>query len=74
MATLDRSRHYGHVFNDDFGRMYEQDGKFFIGDGSEWQDPSAAPKAAAPKRGKAQAEAEAAPSDDQLAAQLGASA
>lgn len=49
---LDRSRDYGTIQGDDQGRMFEQDGAYFTGDGSEWSAPSEPKKAG---KGKAAA-------------------
>lgn len=37
--TLDRTRDFGIIQGDDQGRMFEQDGTFFAGDGAEWTEP-----------------------------------
>lgn len=77
MATsLDRTKPFGTIFGDEAGRMYEQDGAYFLGDGSPWQAPEAAAgDVAAPKAGGKKGKADAAPEspadDSQLAAQLG---
>lgn len=81
VKKLDKSKPHGHIFGDDQGRIYEQDGAFFNGDGTPWRDPAkkegAAERAA---REKAEAEAAAAEAerlkaeggaDDQLSKQLG---
>jgi hypothetical protein len=78
-ATFDRSRPYGSVFGDLEGRMYEQDGQFFRGDGSLWTPPATAdavdaPAAkATPKASAKKAAADPAPAtvDAQLDAQMG---
>lgn len=80
MATFDRTQPYGQIANDEFGRCYEQNGAFFLGNGDEWRQEDTA----VAKRGKAKAApvddpapvADPAPSpvDEQLAAQLGESA
>lgn len=72
-SQLDRSREFGTIYGDDKGRVYEQDGRYFLGTGELWVDGDGAP---APKtRAKPVAEA-AKPADpgvdDQLNAQLGA--
>lgn len=71
---LDRSRDFGIIQGDSEGRMFEQDGVYFLGDGSEWSAPAESKKAG---KGKAAAPAPE-PVDDgataavmnQLAAQL----
>jgi hypothetical protein len=79
MAKLDTTRNYATIFNDDQGRAFQQDGKFFGANGAEWIDPAAAAPAAPvaapakPPKGKAH-KVEPAPVDDQLAAQLGGAA
>jgi hypothetical protein len=32
--TLDRQRPFGEIFGDSLGRRYEQDGEYFLGDGT----------------------------------------
>jgi hypothetical protein len=57
---LDRSKPFGLVYGAVDGKSYEQDGRFFWADGSEWTPPApagevqVAPPAApeAPKRGR----------------------
>jgi hypothetical protein len=69
---LDRSRDHASVYGDDQGRMWEQDGKHFNGDGSPWRDPSgrkAAPAAAPAPAAEAAALGSTA-ADDQLSQQL----
>jgi hypothetical protein len=70
---LDRSRDFGTIVGDDQGRRFEQDGVFFLGDGSEWTDPAGVKKDK-PAPAKAKAAPVAAPVspavDDQLTAQL----
>lgn len=82
MSTkLDRSKPYGAIHGEAQGRRYEQDGRYFCADGSQWRDPSAKESAAErAAREKAEAEAELAAKakaaeegeDDQLSKQLGA--
>lgn len=79
MTTLDRSRPFGTIFGDDAGRMFEQDGQYFRGDGSRWSDPAApapvADKPATPaKKAGTKPAAPVADVDAQLAAQLGGAA
>lgn len=68
MATkLDRKREFAQVCGDDQGRVYEQDGKYFVASGDLWVDPKGKkiePPAATPAPTPA-------PSDDQLSKQLG---
>lgn len=79
MAGLDRSRPYAAVIGDDQGRMFEQGGQYFRGDGSPWEPsgasaPAAAKAAPASKRAKVEEAPAPAGADDQLAAQLGGAA
>lgn len=37
---LDKSKPYGHIVNDSEGRVFEQDGRYFTGEGKPWRDPS----------------------------------
>lgn len=86
MSTLklDRAKPHAQIFGDIEGRHYEQDNRYFRGDGSLWVDPNAPKKqeskAEAAAREKAEAEAEAARLEaekkaagegDQLSQQLG---
>lgn len=80
MAQLDRSRPFGTIFNDDEGRFFEQDGKFFGVRGEPWVPPAGEEEVAAPapvKAHKPKAHKAAAPVpapsavDAQLDAQLG---
>lgn len=41
MAQLDRLRDFGVIMGDDQGRMFEQDGNYFTGDGEQWAEPAA---------------------------------
>lgn len=74
---LDKSKPFATVFNDELGRAFEQDGRFFIGSGALWVDsaggaveaPPAAPKVAKAKAAAA-VKAKATPEDEQLAAQM----
>lgn len=52
---LDRSRDFGTIQGDDQGRMFEQDGAFFTGDGSAWAEPAAAAESKKAGKGKAAA-------------------
>lgn len=73
-TTFDRKKPFGTIYNDDQGRMYEQDGNFFRGDGSLWTDPEAAdaPKPATGKKTASKPAAGESPAaDDQINAQLG---
>lgn len=85
MAGLDRSKPFATVFGDDQGRIYEQGGQYFRGDGSLWTDAApakgeaAAAKAPASKRAAIKPEpavpaTPAGEQDAQLAAQLGGAA
>ncbi|MGZ8317504.1 MAG: hypothetical protein ACXWVD_00245 [Telluria sp.] len=80
MAGLDRSKPFATVFGDEHGRIYEQDGHYYRGDGSLWQEgtpkaEAAAAKAPASKRAAVKpAEPAASEQDAQLAAQLGGAA
>lgn len=75
---LDRSRDFGTIQGDDQGRMFEQDGVFFCGDGSAWAEPVAAAEPKKTGKGKATAAPAADSVDDgavageldQVAAQL----
>jgi hypothetical protein len=76
--TLNRARPFGTISGDEFGRMYEQDHQFFMGDGSLWSEPERAPvpellpdEAPKPAPKKAKAAAEPLAQDAQLDAQLG---
>lgn len=67
MATLNRSKPFAHVFYDELGRFFEQDGCYFTASGEEWTDPAGSE----PKPAKlAKAKAADAPADDQVAAQM----
>ena len=41
MAQFDKNKPYGEISGDFTGKKYEQDGKIFCADGSEWVDPKA---------------------------------
>lgn len=72
-AKLDRSKPFGTISGDVKGRHFEQDGKFFAADGTQWTDPEAAqtvksetapatkPATAPVAKGKAKAEVKPAP-------------
>ena len=51
---LYKTKPYGHVFGDTEGRVFDQDMRYFRGDGTLWRDPEAKESAAE----KAQREAE----------------
>lgn len=36
---LDKSKPYGTISGDTEGRVFEQDGRFFLADGKPWRDP-----------------------------------
>lgn len=73
MANLDRKRDFATIVGDDEGRMFEQDGKFFNGDGTPWrprkegaQQPAASKTTPAPAPAKPEQPAD----DEQLSQQL----
>ena len=66
MATLDKSRDYGEIFNDQEGRRYLQDGVFFDAAGKPVGKSPDAPKAPSKKAPAAEAPAANAQLDAQL--------
>lgn len=71
MANLDRKRDFASIVGDDEGRMFEQDGKFFSGDGTPWKPrKEGAQQPAAAKAAPAPAKPEQPAGDDQLSQQL----
>lgn len=80
-ATLNRARPFGTISGDEMGRMYEQEHRYFMADGSAWVEPAplvqadpaagTAPAAKPAAHKKAKPAAEPLAQDAQLDAQMG---
>jgi hypothetical protein len=57
MATLDRSKPFAQIVNDEEGRAFEQNGKYFTASGDAWAPADAPAPAPAPATGKKKAAA-----------------
>ena len=60
MATLDRSKPFAQIVNDEEGRAFEQDGAYFTAGGEAWT-PADAPAPASAKKKAAAAAADTPP-------------
>lgn len=67
---LDRSQPHGQIFGDDQGRIWEQGGRYFHGDGSPWKPLGERTTEAKASRATAPSASAALPANDQLAQQL----